>query len=227
MRAVLFDMDGTLVDSERIWAVALSELAVRYGGRLSPSARVAMIGTGAADSMRILHDDLGQPWRDAARSAGWVADRVAELFATDLVWRAGARELLLDVRAAGMRTALVTSTGRRLVELAMPVLGRANFDAIVAGDEVVRNKPDPEPYLTAAAHLDVPIGDCVAIEDSPAGLASARSAGAVVVVVPGEAPLTDLDQVIVVDTLAGVTAAGLAALHAQRDGARAPSLDVP
>jgi HAD superfamily hydrolase (TIGR01509 family) len=225
--AVLFDMDGTLVDSEKVWEVALHELAARYGGRLSRAGRMAMIGMGATDSMRLMHDDLGQPWRDAAQSAHWVGERVGELFATGLLWRPGARELLHDVRAAGLPTALVTSTGRRLVELAMPVLGRANFDVVVCGDEVTRTKPDPEPYLIAAARLDVPIGDCVAIEDSPTGVASARACGAVVLAVPCDVPLGALDDVTVIDTLVGVDAATLADLHAGSRGVRQRSLDVP
>ncbi|WP_213450461.1 HAD family hydrolase [Rhizomonospora bruguierae] len=222
---MLFDMDGTLVDSEKVWEVALAELADRYGGRLSPAVRVAMIGMSVADSMHLLHDDLGQPWRDAAQSATWVNARVGELFATDLEWRPGARDLLVDVRAAGLPTALVTSTNRRLVELALPFLGPANFDALVVGDEVARTKPDPEPYLTAAARLDVPIGDCLAIEDSPTGLTSARAAGAVVLAVPCDAPLTDTAGVTVRESLAGLTAADLAGLHGRRH-ARSRPLDV-
>ena len=134
--AVLFDMDGTLVDSEKVWEVALHELAARAGGTLSPAARMAMIGSSMANSMRILREDLAQPDRDEAADVAWLEHRVEELFGNGLVWRPGALELLRAVRAAGLPTALVTSTGRRLVEVALDTLGRENFDAVVCGDEV-------------------------------------------------------------------------------------------
>ena len=76
--AVLFDMDGTLIDSEKLWDVALEELAAHYGGRLSTAARRAMVGTSMAETLAILHADIGQPWRDAAASAAWLERRVAE-----------------------------------------------------------------------------------------------------------------------------------------------------
>src|SRR5689334_13480539 len=150
-------MDGTLVDSEKVWEVALHELAARAGGVLSPAARHAMIGSSMANSMRILRDDLGQPDRPEAPDVQWLTDRVFELFGEGLVWRPGAMELLQAVRAAGLPTALVTSTGRRLVEVALKTLGAENFDAVVVGDEVSMPKPDPEPYRTAARLLGVPI----------------------------------------------------------------------
>lgn len=185
--AVLFDMDGTLVDSEKLWDVALQELARDYGGELSIAARRSIVGTSMADSMRILHDDLGQPERDPALSAAWINTRILELFRTGLQWRPGALALLRAVRAADIPTALVTSSGRPLVEIALDTLGRDSFDAVVCGDEVVAAKPHPEPYLTAARLLGVPIGRCVAIEDSPTGVASALAAGAAVLAVPVEA----------------------------------------
>jgi HAD superfamily hydrolase (TIGR01509 family) len=193
--AVLFDMDGTLVDSEKVWDLALGELAAEYGGTLSTTARLAMVGTSMAESMAILHADLGQPWRDAAGGADRLERRVAELFAAGLEWRAGARALLRDVRAAGLPTALVTSTARRLVDVALGTLGRDSFDIVVCGDEVDRPKPHPAPYLAAADALGVPIARCVAVEDSPHGVASARAAGAVVLAVPCEVALSDLDGV--------------------------------
>ncbi|MBM0233814.1 HAD family phosphatase [Micromonospora sp. STR1_7] len=186
---MLFDMDGTLVDSEKLWDVALQELAREYGGELSADARRSIIGTAMAESMRILHDDLRQPERDPEFSAAWINARILELFRTGLRWRPGAFALLRAVRAAGIPTALVTSSPRALVEIALDTLGRDNFDTVVAGDEVVAVKPHPEPYLTAARLLGVPIERCVAIEDSPTGVASALASGAVVLAVPAEVAL--------------------------------------
>ncbi|WP_433797714.1 HAD family hydrolase [Actinoplanes sp. CA-252034] len=211
---MLFDMDGTLVDSERLWGVALAELAVQAGGSLSESARLAMVGTSMARSMEIFRDELGQPDRPEAADAEWLTARVQEMFADGLVWRPGAMELLHAVRAAGIPTALVTSTGRRLVEVALRTLGVENFDVVVCGDEVQRPKPDPEPYRTAATLLGVPINACVAIEDSPSGVASAAAAGAVVLAVPAELELAPVDGVHLRSTLAGVDPAFLAGLLA-------------
>ncbi|TDC83445.1 HAD family phosphatase [Micromonospora sp. KC606] len=209
---MLFDMDGTLVDSEKLWDVALRELAAEYGGELSADARRAIIGTSMAEAMRILHEDLGQPEREPQASAAWIDARILELFRTGLRWRPGALTLLRAVRAAGIPTALVTSSGRALVEIALDTLGRDSFDAVVCGDEVDAAKPHPEPYLTAARLLDVPIARCVAIEDSPAGVASALAAGAAVLAVPAEAPLPTMDGVHQVESLTGADLELLAAL---------------
>lgn len=197
-------MDGTLVDSEKVWDVALHELAAHAGGTLSESARLAMIGSSMASSMRILREALGQPDRDEPADVEWLERRVEELFAEGLVWRPGAMELLRAVREAGLPTALVTSTGRRLVEVALDTLGRENFDAVVCGDEVSAPKPDPAPYRTAAGLLGVRIDECVAIEDSPTGMASAVASGAAVLAVPAELELPPTDGVHLRDTLVGV-----------------------
>jgi HAD superfamily hydrolase (TIGR01509 family) len=215
---VLFDMDGTLVDSEKVWEVALNELAARAGGELSPAARQAMIGTSMVDSMRIFREDLGRPDRGGAEDEAWLVRRVEELFAEGLVWRPGALELLLAVRAAGLPTALVTSTGRRLVEIALETLGRENFDVVVCGDEVSAPKPDPAPYRTAADLLGVRIADCVAIEDSPPGLASAVASGAAVLAVPAELELPSTDGVHLRDSLEDVDPAYLSSLLASMPG---------
>ncbi|HEX5540976.1 MAG TPA: HAD family phosphatase [Micromonospora sp.] len=186
---MLFDMDGTLVDSEKLWDIAINELAARYGGSVSLAARQAMVGTSMADSMALLHADLDQPWRDPIAGTAWLESRVAELFVTGLQWRPGALTLLKAVRAAGIPTALVTSSARMLVEVALETLGRDSFDVVVCGDEVEAPKPDPTPYLMAARALAVPIERCVAIEDSPTGVTSALAAGAAVLAVPSEVPI--------------------------------------
>ena len=210
--AVLFDMDGTLVDSEKVWDIALRELAVRAGGILSDRARLAMVGGSMATSMRIFREDLGQPDRPEEPDVAWLTSRVFDLFREGLVWRPGAAELLRAVKAAGMPTALVTSTGRQLVEAALDTLGRENFDVVVCGDEVSMPKPDPEPYRTAAKLLGVAIEDCVAIEDSPTGVASAVASGAVVLAVPAELELPPTDGVHLRRSLVGVDPAYLAKL---------------
>lgn len=197
-------MDGTLVDSERLWDVGLQELAAHYGGTLSPAARLAMVGTSMSVSMEILHADLGQPWRDPTVGAAWLDKRVAELFLTDLRWRPGALALVAAVRTAAVPTALVTSTRRSVVEVALETLGRDSFDIVVCGDEVSATKPDPAPYLTAARLLSVPVNRCVAIEDSPAGVASALAAGAAVLAVPNEVPIDPAEGVRLVESLTGV-----------------------
>ena len=205
-------MDGTLVDSEKVWDRALHELAVRAGGTLSFAARQAMVGSSMSTSMRLFREDLGQLDRPEAPDVAWLTDRVFDLFGEGLVWRPGAMELLLAVRAARIPTALVTSTGRRLTEVALKTIGAENFDAVVCGDEVTTPKPDPEPYRRAAELLGVPIERCVAIEDSPSGMASALASGAAVLAVPAELELPPTDGVHLRSSLVGVDPAFLAAL---------------
>ncbi|MBO0867124.1 MAG: HAD family phosphatase [Micromonosporaceae bacterium] len=201
---MLFDMDGTLVDSEKVWDVGLAELASRYGSQLSAVARARMVGSSMLHSMAILHEDIGQPWRDAAESLVWLERRVKQLFADGLIWRPGAAELLRATSAAGVPAALVTATSRHLVDVALQTIGRDYFGAVVCGDEVDQGKPHPCPYLTAAQLLGVPIDRCVAIEDSPTGVASARTAGAVVLAVPSEVELVQQRGVVQVESLVGV-----------------------
>lgn len=219
LAAVLFDMDGTLIDSEHLWSRAMDELAAHHGGVLSAHARRAMLGRNAQESLTVFYRDLGLSHPDPAADDAFVTARMVDLFATALTWRPGAAELVAEVRTAGLPTALVTSTHRRLVEVALAgTLGRDNFDVVVCGNEVAAPKPDPEPYRTAAAQLGVPVARCVAIEDTPTGLASARAAGAVVLGVPSEVPLTGYEGVHVVGSLHRVDVPYLARLVAVATG---------
>jgi HAD superfamily hydrolase (TIGR01509 family) len=211
LAAVLFDMDGTLLDSEKVWDVALDDLAHYLGGELSDAARRRMVGSSLARSITIMHDDLRID-ADPECSGAYLLERAAELFRTALVWKPGARELLVAVHQAGVPAALVTSTHRRLTEIALDTLGREYFEATVCGDEVAHPKPAPDPYLRAAELLGVPPADSVAIEDSPLGIASAEAAGCVILAVPSEVPLQPVPGRTVVPTLVGVTVADLADL---------------
>lgn len=204
LQAVLFDMDGTLVDSEKVWSVGLDDLARHYGGTISPGARAAMVGTSMVESMRILHGDIGQPGRPLDQSMRLLTDRVKELFAEGLVWRPGARELVEAVRAAGLPTALVTATVREVLEVALGSIGAHLFDAVVAGDDVERTKPDPLPYLTAARRVGADPARCVAVEDSPNGVLSALRAGCAVVAVPCDVEVPHGPRIMVRSSLVGV-----------------------
>ena len=190
LRAVLFDMDGTLVETEQYWGEAMFELAGRLGGRMSEGARASTVGSTMRRSMTILHADLGlvRTEEQLLADARWVEDRTAQLLGAGVAWCPGARELVTAVRAAGLRTALVTTTPRRLADIVLAAiradLGGDPFDVTVCGDEVPARKPDPAPYRQAMAALGVEPGECVVVEDSESGVAAGLAAGAAVLGVP-------------------------------------------
>lgn len=204
-------MDGTLLDSEKLWDVALFDLAAWLGGELSEAARERMVGSSLARSVAILHADLGVE-ADPESSGCYLTDRMAELLATDVVWRPGAEEFLESVHRAGVPTGLVTSTHRRLTDIALRTIGPEYFDVTVCGDEVERPKPHPDPYLEATRALRVEPARSAVVEDSPLGVAAAEAAGCVVVAVPSEVPIEPAPTRTTWPTLVGRNFADLAAL---------------
>jgi HAD superfamily hydrolase (TIGR01509 family) len=213
--AVLWDMDGTLLDSEKLWDIPLYEYAEKLGGTLSLATRQAMVGSNVLTTMALLFAEVGiEPTpAELEDGAAWIARRTEEVFRAGLPWRPGAREALRAVRASGVPMALVTSTERALTEVALDTIGRDLFDVTVCGDEVDgHNKPLPEPYLRAARLLGVDPTACVAIEDSPTGVASAVGAGCTVLVVPCDVPVEAGERRIFRESLIGVDLALLSAL---------------
>lgn len=211
-QAVLFDMDGTLVDSERVWDTGIEELAEILGGTLDPAVRSRMVGTNEDDSVVMLLESLDRPLTEAPERLLWLRARMKQLFADGVDWKPGAQELLQETRAAGVPTGLVTSTPRELADIIIGHIGYDNFDITVCGDEVEVRKPDPEPYLAAAAKLGVDIERCVVLEDSVSGVSSALAAGAVTIAIPNEVELPADIEVRRLDTLEGVDLAYLRTL---------------
>ena len=206
LAAVLFDMDGLLIDSEPVWSVAEAELASMHGGLWGVELKALILGTSITDAVPTMlrYFGLDPSPADIEEATAWLLDRMVTLFATDLPLRPGALELVDALRAAGVPLALVSSSYRVLVDAALRTIGPERFDFTVAGDEVARTKPDPEPYLVAAAALGVDPGDCVVFEDAPSGIAAAEAAGCLAIGIPGHAPLVATPCRPVIASLADV-----------------------
>jgi HAD superfamily hydrolase (TIGR01509 family) len=214
---VLFDMDGTLVDSEKLWDISLAALYAHLGGELTPQVRAAMVGSSAENTIRTVYTDLGLELDPVAmaESDRWLHDYTAELFDGGLPWCDGARELLEALAAEGTPMALVTNTQRALTDRALNSIGGHYFSVTVCGDEVSRGKPAPDPYLRAATLLQLPPSACLAIEDSVTGTASAEGAGCPVLVVPNDVAVPHGPRRRHVATLAEVGVDDLRRLHAE------------
>lgn len=220
MKAVLWDMDGTLVDSEKVWDVSLAALYEKLGGELTPEVRASMVGSVAGTTMRIAYTDLGLELDPSAmaESSRWLNEYTADLFEGGLPWCAGAQELLEALAAEGTPMALVTNTQRALTERALNGIGRHYFSATVCGDEVTNGKPAPDPYLRAADLLGLAPQQCLAIEDSVTGTAAAEGAGCPVLVVPNDVEVPRGSRRSHVSSLSGVDAADLRRIHADLVG---------
>ncbi|WP_130343658.1 HAD family hydrolase [Herbihabitans rhizosphaerae] len=219
LAAVLWDMDGTLIDSEKLWDIPLYEVAEHFGGTLTPEGRALTVGTTTTTTVRMIFEDIGLEWtaEREAEAKAFIYRRIKEIFAGEHEWRPGAEKALRMVRESGLPTALVTSTERELAEFALNTIGREHFDVTITGDDVDGNyKPHPEPYLRAARLLGVDPTRAVAVEDSPTGTASAVAAGCTVLVVPCDAPVEPGERRVFRESLVGLDLADLAALVADQ-----------
>jgi len=206
--AVLFDLDGTLIDSEPLWFEAERRLAADYGQSWSAQDAEQLVGWSLWDCATFFQDRIGVDLPQPVIIDRMQSHVLAGVEAAPL-WRPGAVELLTEVRAAGVPTGLVTMSYRELTDAVVAALPDGSFQAVVSGDEVTRGKPHPDPYLLAAERLGVDPLDCVAIEDSVTGATSARDAGCAVLVVPAVVPVNHLAGVAVVSSLSGMTLADL------------------
>ncbi|WP_426595505.1 HAD family hydrolase [Cellulomonas sp. McL0617] len=206
LAAVLWDMDGTLIDTEPFWIAAEIELVEAHGGVWTHEDGLAMVGNPmlvsakalAARGVDLPHDEI----------VDFLNGRVAAGVAAGIPWQPGARELLEAVHAARIPMALVTSSFAVLADPFAAAVGL--FDAVVSGDEVSHPKPAPEPYLLAAQRLGVDVTTCIAVEDSRSGIASAVASGARTIAVevhqavaprPGLSRVASLADVLLTDLL--------------------------
>lgn len=205
-------MDGTLVDTEPYWMAAETALVASFGGTWTHEDALQLVGNGLIDSAVILQA------AGVRMTAEEIIDRLTDdvrsaLTTQGVPFRPGAQELLKDLRAAGIRTALVTMSLRRMALGVVDLLDFEAFDLVVAGDDVENPKPHPEPYLTAAEQLGIDIADAVVIEDSPTGLRAGLASGAVALGVPHIVPLDGVGADELWPTLHGRTAQDIIALH--------------
>jgi HAD superfamily hydrolase (TIGR01509 family) len=206
--AVLWDMDGTLVDTEPYWTVAELALAERHGGLWSAEQSLQFVGFDLLDAARSMRTQMGIDL-SPQEIVEEMLDSVIHQVEQSVPWRPGALELLTSLSDAGVPCALVTMSWTRFVDPILAALKPDIFSGVVTGDTVDHGKPHPEPYLAAARRLDVLAGECLAIEDSDTGATSASAAGCTVLCAPLHVAVPPGPRRVFTDSLVGLTASSL------------------
>ncbi|MEU6011774.1 HAD family phosphatase [Streptomyces sp. NPDC047453] len=199
--AVLFDMDGTLVDTERLWGAAVEQVANRIGRPLTDADTPHVLGRPAAYTAAHLHRTGAPAACDPGALASELDAEFAARVARDLVPRPGVLRLLDELATAGVPAAIVSASPRHVVDLVRTALGADRFTLTFAVEDTLRTKPAPDPYLAAAAALGVDPHACVVVEDTPTGVASAEAAGCLVLAVPSTVPIRPAANRTVLDSL--------------------------
>ena len=204
LAAVLWDMDGTLVDTEPYWIETEHDLVTEFGGTWSHQDAQSIIGSDLIDAGVALRDRGGVDLEPRAIVERLLDGVVAKLSSRGVPWRPGAASLLAECVDAGVPCALVTMSWRRFADAVMTTVPDGSFVLSMTGDEVSRGKPHPEPYRKASEALGVDPADCVAIEDSRTGVASALGAGCATLGVPHVVTLPATPGLTIVESLVGV-----------------------
>jgi HAD superfamily hydrolase (TIGR01509 family) len=202
--AVLFDMDGTLIDSEPYWIKSERKLASEHNGVWTEQDGLDVVGMSLDKSSQLFKDRTNVPLEPdeiVARLTSEVQDQLAK----SIPWRPGAKELLFDLRKHGVPTALVTMSMHRMAKQVVDAIDFDAFDLIIAGDDVRNGKPHPEAYLKAAEQLGFEPSRCIAFEDSISGLSSAEAAGTYAIGIPHVIEIPAKPGRILWESLEGVT----------------------
>jgi HAD superfamily hydrolase (TIGR01509 family) len=209
IEAVVFDLDGVLLDSEQVWDEAREQLANERGGRWHPEAQRDMMGMSSTEWSRYMHETIGLP-EPPEQINREVVERLTASYREHLPALPGAEEAI-ERLAACWPLGLASSSNRELIDLALELLGVEHlFAATVSSEEVAGGKPAPDVYLEAARRLGVEPTRAAAVEDSHNGILAAKAAGMRVVAIPNShfppdgAALAEADAVL--DSLAGLTA---------------------
>lgn len=211
--AVLWDFDGTLVDTEPLWLQTELDLLHRWGAPVPDDFPQSLVGSSLPAAARMLLDLAPNPTQTPEEVVeDVVASMVDKLHRVEVPWRPGAEALATSLWERGVPMALVSASYRPLLEAVLDRLQPGLFDTVVAGDEVTRGKPHPEPYLTAAARLGVDPAACWVLEDSATGAAAGNAAGCLVLAVPNVVTPPPAPLRVFVDTLVGLDADALAHL---------------
>ncbi|MEU7280648.1 HAD family phosphatase [Streptomyces sp. NPDC045431] len=188
LQAVFLDMDGTLVDTEGFWWDAEVEVFAELGHRLDESWRDVVVGGPMTRSAGFLIEATGAEITLPELTV-LLNDRFEQRIDRGVPLMPGAERLLAELTAHEVPTALVSASHRRIIDRVLLSLGPDRFTLTVAGDEVPRTKPHPDPYLLAARGVGAEPGRCAVIEDTATGVAAAEAAGCRVVAVPSVAPI--------------------------------------
>jgi HAD superfamily hydrolase (TIGR01509 family) len=201
--AVLFDMDGTLIDSEPYWMESEQALAAEHKGKWTTEDGLDVVGMSLDKSSRLLKERANIPL-EPEEIVDVLTEEVQKKLRKVVPWRPGAKELLQDLREHGVKTALVTMSMHRMAQQVVDAIEFSAFDVIVAGDDVRNGKPHPEAYQKAAELLGFEPSRCIAFEDSVSGLTSAELAGTIAIGIPHIIPIPEKPGRILWPTLAGV-----------------------
>jgi HAD superfamily hydrolase (TIGR01509 family) len=208
VEAILWDLDGTIVDSEPLWIEAETEMLEEHNLELTDAVREQLVGAGLWVCAKIFQG-IGVPLTADEIVDRW-SRRVIELFdIREPNWRPGARALLSESVHSGLTNVLVTMSTSPIAQHVISNLPANTFDAVVTGDQVEKPKPFPDPYVIGAQSVQCEIGSCVALEDSANGLRAAASSGAVAIGIEHQVPLKEEAAHVLLNSLSGVDLADL------------------